>query len=57
MSSLPPDSNGDDQPRTDDTAAFSRFYLGQPDPREQEKEKEPDKGLLYRIFLGWWRDR
>jgi hypothetical protein len=36
-------------PAADDTAAFQRFYLG-------ETPKAP-RSLLYRIFVGWWRDR
>jgi hypothetical protein len=35
----------------DDTAAFQRFYAsGQPDALQQ-------KGLVYRLLVGWWRDR
>ncbi len=39
-------------PGPDDTAAFQRFYGGggSPDP-------SPDRGLLYRLLVGWWRDR
>jgi hypothetical protein len=32
----------------DDTAAFKRFY--------NEETGEP-RSLIYRIFVGWWRDR
>lgn len=35
--------------RNDDTAAFKRFYF-------QETPKVP-KSWLYRLFVGWWRDR
>lgn len=35
----------------DDTAAFQRFYGSGPDsPAER-------RGLLYRLLVGWWRDR
>jgi hypothetical protein len=34
----------------DDTAAFQRFYAGPP-------EAKPQHGLIYRVFIGWWRDR
>jgi hypothetical protein len=34
-------------PRPDDTAAFRRFYIERGEPRSR----------LYRIFVGWWRDR
>jgi hypothetical protein len=43
----------DDEARTpsaDDTAAFQRFY-GSPD------SDGGSRGLLYRLFVGWWRDR
>jgi len=32
----------------EDTAAFRRYYLN-PGPQSH--------GLLYRLFVGWWRDR
>jgi hypothetical protein len=35
----------------DDTAAFQRFYSGAPTGGRQER------GVLYRLFIGWWRDR
>jgi hypothetical protein len=38
-------------PGPDDTAAFQRFYNVEP------RESSGDHGLLYRIFVGWWRDR
>jgi hypothetical protein len=31
----------------DDTAAFQRFY--------REDESAPGHGVLYRLFIGWWR--
>lgn len=38
-------------PGPDDTAAFQRFYgSGQLEPARE-------RGLLYRLFVGWWRDR
>jgi len=37
-------------PAADDTAAFQRFYSDEPQPRSGEH------GLLYRLFVGWWRD-
>lgn len=38
-------------PGPDDTAAFQRFYVaGQAEPVER-------RGLLYRLLVGWWRDR
>ncbi|MBV9662200.1 MAG: hypothetical protein JO337_13690 [Acidimicrobiales bacterium] len=44
----------DSQPRPpspDDTAAFQRFYSAGPTPGRAER------GLLYRLLIGWWRDR
>jgi hypothetical protein len=38
-------------PGPDDTAAFQRFYT------DGRAEEAADKGLLYRLFVGWWRDR
>jgi hypothetical protein len=38
-------------PGPDDTAAFQRFYAGDQDPASGSH------GMLYRIFVGWWRDR
>jgi hypothetical protein len=38
-------------PGPDDTAAFQRFYGGG-DPAAGR-----ERGLLYRLFVGWWRDR
>jgi hypothetical protein len=38
-------------PGPDDTAAFQRFYS------DGRAEEAADKGLLYRLFVGWWRDR
>lgn len=35
----------------DDTAAFQRFYAGSPASQSQSR------GLLYRVLIGWWRDR
>lgn len=43
-----------DAPReqsADDTAAFKAYYSAEPDAGE-----EPH-GLLYRLLVGWWRDR
>lgn len=38
-------------PGPDDTAAFQRFYgAGQGDDARE-------RGILYRLFVGWWRDR
>jgi hypothetical protein len=37
-------------PAPDDTAAFQRFY-------DARRDRSSDHGLLYRIFVGWWRDR
>lgn len=38
----------------DDTAAFQRFYgAGAGDVAGADVER----GLLYRLFVGWWRDR
>ena len=39
-------------PGPDDTAAFQRFY-GTGGPGDEAR----DRGLLYRLFVGWWRDR
>jgi hypothetical protein len=33
-----------------DTGAFRAFYGEEPSPDEP-------RGLLYRLFVGWWRDR
>jgi hypothetical protein len=39
-------------PSPDDTAAFQRFYAEAPaDP------VQPEHGVLYKVFVGWWRDR
>ena len=38
-------------PGPDDTAAFQRFYF---DGRGNDGA---DRGLIYRLFVGWWRDR
>jgi hypothetical protein len=41
----------DRTPGPDDTAAFQRFYGGgQFEPRRE-------RGVLYRLFVGWWRDK
>jgi hypothetical protein len=37
-------------PAPDDTAAFQRFYTG-------DAPAPTDRGLLYRLLIGWWRDR
>jgi hypothetical protein len=37
-------------PGPDDTAAFQRFYSA---GMAQERER----GLLYRLLIGWWRAR
>jgi hypothetical protein len=34
-------------PPADDTAAFQRYYLA--------GDQTPNHGLLYRLFVGWWR--
>jgi hypothetical protein len=38
-------------PRPDDTAAFQRFYAQTPAGQPQRR------GVLYRMLIGWWRDR
>jgi hypothetical protein len=38
-------------PAPDDTAAFQRFYAQEP------TEPQQARGILYRVFVGWWRDR
>ena len=38
-------------PGPDDTAAFQRFYGG------DQADRGRDRGLFYRLFVGWWRDR
>jgi hypothetical protein len=38
-------------PRPDDTAAFQRFYTG------GSTDQSESRGFLYRILIGWWRDR
>jgi hypothetical protein len=35
----------------DDTAAFQRFYAQPPTGQPQSR------GVLYRVLIGWWRDR
>ena len=43
----------DTQPKPsapDDTAAFQAYYRA-------ADQQQPSNGLLYRIFVGWWRDR
>jgi hypothetical protein len=37
-------------PSRDDTAAFQRFYAG-------GSGGQPPRSFLYRILIGWWRDR
>ncbi|HEX6394129.1 MAG TPA: hypothetical protein VFZ97_11855 [Acidimicrobiales bacterium] len=39
-------------PASDDTAAFQRFYAQEP-----VVEHVPSRSILYRVFVGWWRDR
>ena len=39
-------------PGPDDTAAFQRFYGG-----GTVGDGGRDRGLLYRLLVGWWRDR
>ena len=43
-------SGGPGQPSPDDTAAFQRFYLA-------PQQAKPKRGPLYRLFVGWWRDK
>jgi hypothetical protein len=38
-------------PGPDDTAAFQRFYGG------DHVDDGRDRGLLYRLLVGWWRNR
>ena len=38
-------------PAPDDTAAFQRFYAQEPE------EKQQPRSVLYRVFVGWWRNR
>ncbi len=38
-------------PGVDDTAAFQRFYS------DGQSGRGGDHGLLYRLLIGWWRDR
>ncbi|MDA8047418.1 MAG: hypothetical protein M0Z30_19650 [Actinomycetota bacterium] len=38
-------------PGPDDTAAFQRFY------GSGVADDGSNRGLLYRLFVGWWRDR
>jgi hypothetical protein len=38
-------------PSPDDTAAFQRFYAQAP-----AGQSHPH-GVLYRMLIGWWRDR
>jgi hypothetical protein len=38
-------------PSSDDTAAFQRFYAQPP------TGQTPSRGVLYRMLIGWWRDR
>jgi len=41
----------DRSPGPDDTAAFQRFY------GSSEADAAAEPGLMYRLFVGWWRDR
>jgi hypothetical protein len=51
MSTLgPPD---DDAPPGDETRAFQRFYLA----GSTDSPPPAAHGLLYRLLVGWWRDR
>jgi hypothetical protein len=38
-------------PGPDDTAAFQRFYASGP------AEERQDRGILYRLLVGWWRNK
>jgi hypothetical protein len=38
-------------PNPDDTAAFQRYYA------EAPGGPAPQRGMLYRVLIGWWRDR
>lgn len=38
-------------PGPDDTAAFQRFYAS------GHADEETERGMLYRLLVGWWRDR
>lgn len=38
-------------PGADDTAAFQAFY------RSDHPDDVPTRGWLYRVLVGWWRDR
>ena len=42
----------DRTPGPDDTAAFQAFYGG-----AAANAGRGDRSLLYRLFVGWWRDR
>jgi hypothetical protein len=48
MNPSEPAEQGQGAPSADDTAAFQRFYFA---------ESPKSRSLLYRIFVGWWRDR
>jgi hypothetical protein len=45
----PPSDTGAKPPAPDDTAAFQAYYRG--------SVEQPTHGLLYRVFVGWWRDK
>lgn len=49
MSMNPPEPAEQGTSSADDTAAFLRFYLAE--------TPEKPRSLLYRVFVGWWRDR
>jgi len=38
-------------PSPDDTAAFQRFYAAAPPSQPRPRSR------LYRVLIGWWRDR
>lgn len=45
------DSHG--QPPGDETRAFQAFYGS----RDDDDVVEEPRGLFYRVFVAWWRDR
>jgi hypothetical protein len=61
MTSNPSDPAGPGTPRVpaaDDTAAFQRFYFADGERSFSEPEQPvASRSLLYRVFVGWWRDR
>ena len=52
MSSVPPEDSTP-TPSADDTAAFQRYYLA----GDAASPPARSRSLLYRLLIGWWKER